>query len=645
MTWEEVRPLKPAILMMLTLSGCASEDLLVWPAPPPGSMPTLTVQRAEDPAATAGPREELAGIRSALPPALVSSLRGDNTVIALASEKKPSSGTTGVKIDPDTRKVAVAIEQPAAPPPSGIVVPTPSPSIDPPVPVPPGPPVVPPAPVEFPIDLSTALRLAEVENPEIAETRMRIQEAMGILQGARVLAIPTLNAGLNYHGHTGNLQRSSGRILSLSEQSLYYGGGSRTLAAESLAIPAVNIVSPLADVLFEPLVARQEVDRSQFDYRATTNSVLLEVARLHFELIGAEASLLLRRETEAEGRELARLTEVYASTGQGRQADADRAGTLALLLKREVQKAEEEVSVASTRLAHRLHLDPVVRIRPIVARIEAITLIDERSTVGELINVALQNRPEIAARAAAIGVAETRFHQERARPLLPLIWVGFSGGAFGGGANLVPPLLGNFGGRTDFDVRAFWTLQNLGFGNLMIQKQRRAEVGIALGEQSQTINMVRRQVGASLAEAIAARGQVEVTEHQLATAVQGFQEDLTRIRGTVGLPIEVTNSLELLSDARQNHLNAIINYNLAQFKLFVSLGSPPPLERPDLGPLPPAPVAYPPLPLPPVSLFSLPGSNPSSSGNEPTETRVPITPPPLPMIATSPGQDPPSVSR
>ncbi len=178
------------------------------------------------------------------------------------------------------------------------------------------------------------------------------------------------------------------------------------------------------------------------------------------------------RETEAEGREVARLTAAYAQTGQGRKADADRALATALLFHTEVQRGEEEVAVASTRLARRLHLDPVVRIRPLVSRIEPITLIDLRAPVEELVRVGLQRRPEIGARGAAVGVAETRYRQELLRPFLPTFWLGFSGGAFGGGANLVPPLLGNFGGRTDFDVRAYWTLQNMGMGNLAIQQAR-----------------------------------------------------------------------------------------------------------------------------------------------------------------------------
>ena len=54
-------------------------------------------------------------------------------------------------------------------------------------------------------------------------------------------------------------------------------------------------------------------------------------------------------------------------------------------------------------------------------------------------------------------------------------------------------------GRTDIDVRVFWTLQNLGFGSRSVQKQRQAQVGLTMGEHSRTINLVRREVSAALA--------------------------------------------------------------------------------------------------------------------------------------------------
>jgi outer membrane protein TolC len=455
---------------------------------------------------------------------------------------------------------------------------------------------IPPPCDQYTIDLTTALRLAEVENPLIAAARQRISEALAVQQGARALLVPSLNAGTNYHGHGGNLQRSSGRILSLSEQALYFGGGARTLAAESVAIPAVNITSPLTDAIFEPLAARQLVTASRFNARAATNDILLEVAEFYFELVAAEAILYVRRETVTQGSEVTRLTRAYAEAQQGRWADAERAATELSLLGREVRQAEEEVAVSAARLARRLHLDQSVRIRPDSPGLAPLTLIDPAMPLPDLIQVALRVRPELGARAADIAAAEAHHRQECYRPFLPTVWLGFSGGAFGGGSNLVTNDMGHFGGRTDFDARVYWTIQNLGAGNVALAKERWAQVGEAVGERSRTIARVRSEVTAAHAQVAAAREQLDVALRRLRSAEAGFQEDVERIRNTVGRPIEVVNSLTLLKDARAAQIRTVTEYNKAQFRLFVSLGSPPPLGQPANRPLPPAPIAAPPLP-------------------------------------------------
>jgi len=477
-------------------------------------------------------------------------------------------------------------------------------------------PVIPPA-EEYPIDLTTSLRLAEVENPQIAEARQRVGEALAVLQSARVLLLPNLNIGMNVHNHTGNLQRSSGTILKLNETSLYFGGGADASAASPVEIPAINIFTSLADAYFSPLAARQQVEGTRFQASATANRVLLEVAELHFDLLAADADLRVRRETATQGSEVARLTRAYANSGQGREAEAERAATELRLVELEVREAEQEVAVASARLAHRLHLKQTVRIRPAVTRLDSITLVDPFTPLPNLIEVALAHHPEISAKVAALAAAEVRHRQEIYRPLLPTIWLGYSGGAFGGGSNLVGNQFSHFGGRTDFDVQVFWTLSNLGFGNLALIKQRRAEMGEADGDRARTIAEVRATVAAAYADVAAAQRQIEVTTRQLASAEEGFREDVERIRNTVGRPIEVVNSLQLLNQARVDRIHAITEYNKAEFRLFVALGSPPPLGGPADTPLPPAPIASPLLP-------PLAGVIPSA---RPTHESSPFAPP------------------
>ena len=108
-------------------------------------------------------------------------------------------------------------------------------------------------PEEQPIDLDTALRLAEVENPTIGIARQAIEAALADQLRARAMMLPHLRAGMNYHLHNGILQNSFGEMRRVDSQSFYLGGGARALASDTVAFPAVQIYSHLGDAIFEPL--------------------------------------------------------------------------------------------------------------------------------------------------------------------------------------------------------------------------------------------------------------------------------------------------------------------------------------------------------------------------------------------------------
>jgi outer membrane protein TolC len=93
----------------------------------------------------------------------------------------------------------------------------------------------------------------------------------------------------------------------------------------------------------------------------------------------------------------------------------------------------------------------------------------------------------------------------------------------------------------------------------------------------------------ALAEAKAARNQIGIARQELKSSHEGFHEDLERSRQNLGRPIEVINSLNLLARARAHLIDAIIRYDQAQFRLWVALGTPPPLvetSTPDQPPVP-----------------------------------------------------------
>jgi outer membrane protein TolC len=445
---------------------------------------------------------------------------------------------------------------------------------------PPAPPVLPPPAQTWPIDLCTALRLAEADNPTIGISRQAIQEALADQLRANALLLPSLRAGANYHDHQGVLQNSFGEIRHVHVDALYAGGGARALAAETVAFPMVQLFSPLADAFFEPLVARRQVAVRRAQSAATTNQVLLEVAARFLELVSAEAELAALRQSEEDLNEVMRLTEVFAEAGQARAADASRARGAALLLRIEAQRAEERVAVASANLAEVLNLDTAVRLQTPGQATGLLQLVDLRQDLDALVRQAQAARPELAANAAETARRQALYRQEKFRPLLPTLSIGFSSGTFGGGTNrvdLVPvnPGFGKFGSRADFDVVAYWTAQNLGVGNAARQNERRAQREIATTEQVRLLNLVRREVVAAYSRAEAGQRRLEIARERLRSAEAGYRKDLGRTRGGQGLPIEILNSAERLVQARRALVQSILEHNLGQFQLFVALGQRP----------------------------------------------------------------------
>ena len=104
---------------------------------------------------------------------------------------------------------------------------------------------------------------------------------------------------------------------------------------------------------------------------------------------------------------------------------------------------------------------------------------------------------------------------------------------------------------------------------------RRRRAGIAEYQWVAMLDRVRAEVAEAYARTHARYAQIGTTEQAVRTGTDGFREDLDRIRGAVGLPIEVLNNLNLLARARMEYLDSIVDYNEAQFQLFVALGQPP----------------------------------------------------------------------
>jgi outer membrane protein TolC len=360
-------------------------------------------------------------------------------------------------------------------------------------------------------------------------------------------------------------------------------------------IPGVVWNQQLSDAIYGYLIAKQAIAQRCFAAEAARNNVLLRVTTAYEELLRAEGARAVAIKVRDESKEVARLTAAYAKTGQGRKADADRAATELARREYDIMNAEGSVLTAAARLSQLLNIDPSVRLCPIDTAVVPATIVREDISLEQLIATAIVRRPELKESRAVIEQALFALKGAKALPFTPTVLVGFSAGTFGAGSNLNPPELGNFDGRTDFDVIAYWSLRNLGVGNRALVNQAASRLRSDNYRMIRVLDQVRDEVAEAYARTFARFAQIGTSEQAVKSAGEAFTEDLLRIKGREGLPIEVLDSLRLLARARSDYLNSIVDYNRAEFELYVALGQPPAatLARPAPSEIIPAPAPMP----------------------------------------------------
>jgi outer membrane protein TolC len=438
------------------------------------------------------------------------------------------------------------------------------------------------------IDLDSALRMAGVRNPQIMLAREQVVEAVALHQQAAVKFLPTINAGTNIDTHTGPLQQASGGIIPVNRGAMYLGLGAYAVAAGTVNVPGLVISGNVSENIYAALVTRQLIRQREFTSQAVRNDILLRVATAYMELLRAEGRRAVAIQTRGQGGEVARITAAFVKTGQGRQADADRASTTFEQLNAEVLETENEVLTSSAQLAQLLDLDPSTRLQPVDGWVVPAPIVPDPIPLEQLLAIALTQRPELGARQAAIRQALLTLQGAKVLPFSPNVILGYSAGTFGGGSNLVAAGItqsdgsilqqnrfGNFADRQDVDAVVYWSLQNLGVGNLALIRLAQSHLRTEDWKRILALDQVRAEVARAYAQTHARYAQIETSERAIRSSKDAFDEDLRRILNHEGLPIEVLDSLRLLGTSRLAYLDAIVNYNEAQFALYVALGQPP----------------------------------------------------------------------
>ena len=428
---------------------------------------------------------------------------------------------------------------------------------------------------QLPINLPTALQLAQVQPLDIALAGQLLEAAVAQHEKAKSLWLPSLYGGIDYARHDGQLQDIVGNVFGTSRQSLLFGTG-------------VGAVFSLSDALHAPLAARQVVDSRRADLQTATNDMMLAVAEAYFNVQQARGEVAGAADAVARASDLVQRTEKL-TPALAPALEASRARTEHSRRKQALELAYERWRTASAELARLLRLQPGVLVDPIEPPHLDIQLIDIHQPVDELIPLALTSRPELASRQALVQATLRRLKQERQRPLAPSVLIRgnatnpsgmLSAGSFGGG---VGGDMSNFGARHSIDVQVVWEFQNLLSGNRAAAHERRAENQQAVIELFRTQDRIAAEVAQAHAQARAALARMNEAREAIGHAKDTAEQSLEGLKQTrragelvvlVVRPSEAVAAVQGLAQAYIDFYAAVADHNRAHFRLYRALGKP-----------------------------------------------------------------------
>lgn len=419
-------------------------------------------------------------------------------------------------------------------------------------------------PATLPIDLATALRLANASNPTIGFARARVDEAYQRLKQADILWLPNLTVGAQYIRHDGQLQDVVGRVFATSKSNVFSGGG-------------LTARFDLADAFFLPLVARRLTEAEASRAESVSQNIQLDAALAYFDLLQVYGAVAVNADTLARAEQMLNRSIAADKAGLNKtKADVNRAETEVNLRRQEAIVLRGRAAAASARLVRILLLDPNVELVPADDQILPLTLVPPSSTVASLIELGQFQRPDLAAAQSLTTANETRERQARVGPFMPKVQLDYISGTFGGGINST---VDSFSSRGDGTAALFWEFRNLGFGNLRQIKERHAQTDQTRFQEIE----IRARVAAEISESAKLAGarfqSLDAAQRAVTQALEMYRKLLETSFGMIAPraqydALEPLLAIQALNQARSIYLNEVIEFNRAQFRLYTALGQP-----------------------------------------------------------------------
>jgi outer membrane protein TolC len=411
----------------------------------------------------------------------------------------------------------------------------------------------------YPIDLPTTLRLAGARNLDIQIAREALKEAEANRQSAWEQFFPWITPGVGYHRRDGLAQSVPSGVISDAHFQSYSPGA--TLMAQL----------PLGDAIYNSLAARQLVKASGQALETQRQEAILTAAQGYFELAKATALVDVINQAIEISRGYQQQLHAAVESGIAFRGDELRVQTQTEEYQMAREQALAQERVAGINLSQILHLDSRVALVPQDKGVEAITLVPTNSAMNALVEQALRSRPELRRSEAYLAATRATKNGAVYGPLIPSLGAQVFGGGLGGGPDGAPD---NFGAEEDYTLGISWRIGPGGLFDAGRVNASKARLATAELTEAKIKDAIVSDVVASVVRMNSAAAQIQLAENHLNTAAETSRLVRERKEYGVGIVLEDILAQQALTQARTAYINALADYNKAQYALNKAIGGP-----------------------------------------------------------------------
>lgn len=406
------------------------------------------------------------------------------------------------------------------------------------------------------IDLTTALRLAGLNNLDLALVRQAERQAQAANDAATLKFVPSLSLGESFTRTTGSVQQTSGVMLDV-DRALYRRGA------------AVGMSTQLGDAIFGKLAARQLQIAADHDIDSQRNDTLLAAADAYFDLVDAVAEQDIAAQALQTSHDYQSELERAAAIGLTNRSEALRVAVQTQQARVALRGAQAQVRTSAANLAVVLRLDPSIVLTPSEHLVVPPELVQLETPLPQLIETALQARPELKASAAAVAAAEQQRTGAKYGPLIPKLGAVAIYGQSRGGENGV---VDAYEPTHDYAVGLSW---QFGPGGLFDFSRTEAADSRLLHQQvtdEKLRQSITRQVVTAITSAQAAHDQMLMAREGVDLARHSLQLSMERRQFGVYDVTEVIEAQQDFTRSRSNYAEALARYAKAQYALARAIG-------------------------------------------------------------------------